>query len=54
MPNDTTENKEMQGAERGEEMTMETVVEALVAAVTALEARVDALEGNNQPVPGQM
>jgi hypothetical protein len=54
MPNDTTENKEMQEAEQEEEMTVEAVVEALVAAVTALEARVDTLEGNNKPVPGQM
>jgi len=44
MPDDTTQTQTPQGIEMNDEVNTNDVLEALVAAVTALEARVDVLE----------
>lgn len=48
MPNDTTQTQSMQGTENEQEMNITDVLEALVAAVTALESRVDVLEAEEK------
>lgn len=53
MPDDTTQNEVPQEVETEEEMSIEDVLEALVAEVTALSARIETLEGHMNESPSR-